>query len=198
MKCYFQHAVSLAAGDPTKLAALLQRTSHVPEEDVIRLLQQIQEVNTQWSDEEACLLWMELCDQKYRAILRNEKKVPDTVLFQTLCATIEAVRPKSILYRYRRLFLSHTHPLMLEDGGLEKLDRQKQQAVREIYQTMGITVVIQFGKAVDALAEVGRRLGQRISSAEFLKLLPAYRAGEEPIFYSNLVSAFLWQYRTEK
>ena len=191
---YFQHAVSLAADDPTKLAALLQRTSHVPEEDVIRLLQQIQEVSAQWSDEEACMLWMELCDQKYCAILRNEKKVPDTVLFQTLCATIEAVRPKSILYRYRRLFLSHTHPLMLEDDGWKKLDRQKQQAVQEIYQTMGVNTVIQFGKAVDALAEVGRRLGQSISSAEFLKLLPAYRAGEEPIFYPNLVSAFLYQH----
>lgn len=194
VKCYFQHAVSLAAGDPTKLAELLQRTSHVPEEDVILLLQQIQDAGSHWGDEEACALWMELCDQKYRAILHNEKKIPDTVLFQTLCATIEAVRPKSILYRHRRLFLSHMHPLMLEDRGLEKLDRQKQQAVQEIYQAMDITAVIQFGKAVDALAEVGRRLGQCISAAEFLKLLPAYRAGEESEFYSNLVSAFLYQH----
>ena len=194
VKHYFQHAVSLAAGDPTKLAALLQRTSHVPEEDVILLLQQIQDAGSHWGDEEACALWMELCDQKYRAILHNEKKIPDTVLFQTLCATIEAVRPKSILYRHRRLFLSHMHPLMLEDDGWEKLDRQKQRAVQEIYQAMDITAVIQFGKAVDALAEVGRRLGQCISAAEFLKLLPAYRAGEESEFYSNLVSAFLYQH----
>lgn len=194
VKCYFQHAVSLAAGDPTKLAALLQRTSHVPEEDVILLLQQIQDAGSRWGDEEACALWMELCDQKYRAILHNEKKIPDTVLFQTLCATIEAVRPKSILYRHRRLFLSHMHPLMLEDDGWEKLDRQKQRAVQEIYQAMDITAVIQFGKAVDALAEVGRRLGQCISAAEFFKLLPAYRAGEESEFYSNLVSAFLYQH----
>ena len=194
VKCYFQHAVSLAAGDPTKLAALLQRTSHVPEEDVILLLQQIQDAGSHWGDEEACALWMELCDQKYRAILHNEKKIPDTVLFQTLCATIEAVRPKSILYRHRRLFLSHMHPLMLEDDGWEKLDRQKQRAVQEIYQAMDITAVIQFGKAVDALAEVGRRLGQCISAAEFFKLLPAYRAGEEHEFYSNLVSAFLYQH----
>lgn len=194
VKCYFQHAVSLAAGDPTKLAELLQRTSHVPEEDVILLLQQIQDAGSHWGDEEACALWMELCDQKYRAILHNEKKIPDTVLFQTLCATIEAVRPKSILYRHRRLFLSHMHPLMLEDDGWEKLDRQKQRAVQEIYQAMDITAVIQFGKAVDALAEVGRRLGQCISAAEFFKLLPAYRAGEEHEFYSNLVSAFLYQH----
>ena len=194
VKHYFQHAVSLAAGDPTKLAALLQRTSHVPEEDVILLLQQIQDAGSHWGDEEACALWMELCDQKYRAILHNEKKIPDTVLFQTLCATIEAVRPKSILYRHRRLFLSHMHPLMLEDDGWEKLDRQKQRAVQEIYQAMDITAVIQFGKAVDALAEVGRRLGQCISAAEFFKLLPAYRAGEESEFYSNLVSAFLYQH----
>lgn len=194
VKHYFQHAVSLAAGDPTKLAALLQRTSHVPEEDVILLLQQIQDAGSHWGDEEACALWMELCDQKYRAILHNEKKIPDTVLFQTLCATIEAVRPKSILYRHRRLFLSHMHPLMLEDDGWEKLDRQKQRAVQEIYQAMDITAVIQFGKAVDALAEVGRRLGQCISAAEFFKLLPAYRAGEEHEFYSNLVSAFLYQH----
>lgn len=194
VKCYFQHAVSLAAGDPTKLAELLQRTSHVPEEDVILLLQQIQDAGSRWGDEEACALWMELCDQKYRAILHNEKKIPDTVLFQTLCATIEAVRPKSILYRHRRLFLSHMHPLMLEDDGWEKLDRQKQRAVQEIYQAMDITAVIQFGKAVDALAEVGRRLGQCISAAEFFKLLPAYRAGEESEFYSNLVSAFLYQH----
>lgn len=194
VKHYFQHAVSLAAGDPSKLAALLQRTSHVPEEDVILLLQQIQDAGSHWGDEEACALWMELCDQKYRAILHNEKKIPDTVLFQTLCATIEAVRPKSILYRHRRLFLSHMHPLMLEDDGWEKLDRQKQRAVQEIYQAMDITAVIQFGKAVDALAEVGRRLGQCISAAEFFKLLPAYRAGEESEFYSNLVSAFLYQH----
>ena len=194
VKCYFRHAVSLTADDPAKLAALLQRTAHVPEEDVILLLQQIQDAGSHWGDEEACALWMELCDQKYRAILHNEKKIPDTVLFQTLCATIEAVRPKSILYRHRRLFLSHMHPLMLEDDGWEKLDRQKQRAVQEIYQAMDITAVIQFGKAVDALAEVGRRLGQCISAAEFLKLLPAYRAGEEHEFYSNLVSAFLYQH----
>ena len=191
---YFRQAVSLAAGDSAKLAELLQRTTYVPEEDVMLLLQQIQKVSAHWTDEEDCTLWMELCDQKYHAILRNEKNVPDTVLFQTLCATIEAVCPKSILYRHRRLFLSHTHPLMLEEGGWEKLDRQKQLAVQEIFQTMGIHTVIQFGKAVDALAEVGKRLGKYISAAEFSEYLLAYRAGEEPAFYSNLVSEFLYQH----
>lgn len=191
---YFRQAVSMAAGDPAKLAALLQHTAYVPEEDVILLLQQIQEVSAHWTDEEECMLWMELCDQKYHAILRNENKIPDTKLFQTLCAAIEAVYPKSILYQHRRLFLSHMHPLMLEEGGWEELDRQKQLAVQEIYQTMGIHTVIQFGKAVDGLAEVGRRLGECISAAEFSEYLLEYRSGEELEFYSNSVSAFLYQH----
>ena len=74
---------------------------------------------------------------------------------------------------------------MLEDGGLEKLDRQKQQAVQEIYQTMGITAVIQFGKAVDALAEVGDGWDSASHPRSFLKLLPAYERERN-----------LWQHRT--
>ncbi len=50
--------------------------------------------------------------------------------------------------------------------------------------------VIEFGDSVNAVHEIGRRLGRTINTVEFSKIIPEYRTGNNAEFYSNLTRAF--------
>lgn len=193
-KSLFQHyiheAISLADNDSSRLAQLFEHTAFMTIDDIACLLNKICDASSEWSDEEQCAIWLKLCELKYRAILDNDGTSPTTEIFMQLCNTINIVHPKDILYQHRRLYLSHFNEFLLNKNGWEELDKNKQSAIEEIYREKGLNAVIAFGKNVNALYEVGARLGQILNTSEFMNTFTEYRTENDVVFYSNLIRAF--------
>ena len=187
---YIRQAISTAGSDSAKLAQLAEHTSYMKNDDISSLFGKICEAGPEWNDEEKCGIWIKLCDLKYRVILDNKGTLPDTDIFKELCATIDIICPQNIMYRHKRLYLSHFNEFLFDEKRWEELDQNKQNAVEEIYQTLGLNSVVEFGDSVNAGYEIGSRLGRAINTVEFSKIIPEYRTGNNAVFYSNLTRAF--------
>lgn len=155
------------------------------------LLKTIQTASLTWSDEEKNSVWLKLYEQKYKAIMQEDGNEPDTEAFVLLRQTIDKVCPQNIIFRYQRLYSTQFNEFVLEEDRWEVLDREKQHAIEEIYQSSGIDGVIEFGISVNAPEDVGKRLGSTLSLSELMATFPDYRTGNNPAFYSGLMKAFL-------
>lgn len=188
---YIERAISMAGNRSDRLIQLSCRTKYMAEGEQEALLKTIQTASLTWSDEEKNSVWLKLYEQKYKAILREDGNEPDTEAFALLCQTIDKVCPQNIIFRYRRLYSTQFNEFVLEEDRWEALDRKKQHAIEEIYQSSGIDGVIEFGISVNAPEDVGKRLGSTLSLSELVATFPDYRAGNNPAFYSGLMKAFL-------
>ena len=187
---YMQQAVAMAGTDPAKLAQLAKHTNYMRTEDIGSYLEIIRNVSADWDDREKYGVWVELCEWKDRVLFDNPDGIPNTPLYDTLCNTIDAICPEGIMYRYKRLYLSHSQGLRMD---WEDIERQKDEAVYEIYNTRGFSSVIEFGISVNALSDVANHLGQHISVEELKHTLPEYEKGEYAEFYSSLIKGFLYK-----
>jgi len=187
---YMQQAVSIAENDPVRLAKLVEHASYMSPDDLLPLFEIIRHTSQKWTDNEKGDAWIKLCDLKYRVIRQYENTPPESEAFKELCSTVDLVCPESIMQRHKRLFLSHFNEFRFDENGWEKHDQKKQDAVKEIYQTLGLHSIIEFGISVNALPDIGRYLGKIVDVNVFSKIIPEYRVGNYAIFYSSLVRAF--------
>lgn len=193
LQFYMRQAITMAGTDLAKLAQLSKHTDYMSVEDIDSYLETIRNSSADWSDSEKCSLWIELCELKCRTLSDNPGTIPDTPLYHALCSTIDSICPQSILYRHKRLYLSQFHEFHTDEGHWKELEQQKDNAVWEIYSTLGLDAVIEFSISVNALSDTAHRLGRRISVEELKRTLPEYEKGESTEFYSSLVKGFLYK-----
>ena len=190
---YIQQAIAMSDSNVEKLIQLTEHTEYMGAEDLIKYLDTVKSSSVMWKDEQKCDLWIKLCELKYETLHENPDLEIETPQYATLCETIESICPQSILYRHKRLYLSHLNEFVLGKEHWEELDTQKTTAVKEIYNNLGLPSVIDFGISVDALYDVGNRLGKCINIDELKTILLQYQEGNHIPFFSSLMRSFLYQ-----
>lgn len=188
---YTQQALEIAGTNATKLLPLIKRTSYMSKQEIMDLLERICTSCGLWSDNEKCSFWIELEDLHYRGVHENDEASVDSALYTRLCDTITAVTPRSALYRYKRLYVSRTYSLSLGENRWDKLEEERQSAVEEIYRSFGFSGAVEFGFSVNALPEIGRRIGKVLSAQEINDVIPQFLSESVPAFYSYLIRSFL-------
>ena len=187
---YVQQALSMAGTEPERMSRIAKNLQMLAPNDRKTFLAEIRSAAISWNDEEKHMLWSKLTDRKLRIILDNDNKEPSTPEYAELCTTIDAVRPGSILTRYKRLFKFHYDDYSDGENRWEKKERQKQEAVVEIYRTYGIQALMEFGESLNASYDVGYRLGQQLTTEELVSFLPMCKVAQQEVFCSNVINAF--------
>ena len=173
---YAEMAVSIASNDIDKLSQLVGDLNHLPKPSLDKLLEHL-------SSEEICnkrenqrfKLWTKLTE--FTAIHRHSSE-SKWALSDKILSKIEDVAakiaPENPFYLHRRLFSSHAFLLYEEsETGEERLNQDRQQAIKEIMADGGMDMVLQFAESVEFPWDVGRSLGT-IAQAETDKyILPA-------------------------
>ena len=187
---YIQQALAMVGTEKDRMQKLFENLSMQQAKELTELYDRIRSAASSWKEEEKAELWSKLTDWKYRLILHNDSKEPETPEFIELCNTIGVVQPESILLRYKRLFKFHYDELSGEENRWRKKEQRKQEAVAEIYQKHGIQALLEFGESINAAYDIGYRLGQQIDPNEMAQIVPMCKSGEHSTFFMNLVSAF--------
>lgn len=188
---YTQLAISMVGTNSDRLEQITEHIEYMCTDDILLLLDKMCLSSAIWEEDEKCSLWIKLCDIKYREIHNNQGIEPDTLLFKKLCETIECIHPNNIFFQHRRLYLSHFNEFLFDENRWEEMEMQKQRAVEEIYTTLGWNRVVEFGESIDALRDVGSRLGQYIRLEELSEIISEDRTGNRGIFVSCVVSTYL-------
>lgn len=187
---YVQQALSMAGTEPERMSRIAKDLLLLAPDDRKAFLAEVRTASISWNDEEKRELWSKLTDWKHRIILDNENKEPTMPEYEDLCTTIDAVRPVSILSRYKRLFKFHYDDLSDGENRWEKKERQKQEAVMEIYHTYGVQALMEFGESLNASYDIGYRLGQQITTEELAPILPMCKDVRHETFCANVINAF--------
>lgn len=187
---YIQQTLSMVGTSRERMKKVVEHLSALPSYSFKDFLEKIRSASVSWDDDEKSELWGKLTDWKYRIISNNDNQEPVTPEFDTLCRTIDSVRPENILSRYQRLFKFHYDKFSDGENRWEKKEQQKQEAVSEIYQRCGLSALVEFGISLNAEYDIGYRLGQLITTEEMSEILPMCKACDHEIFYANVIGAF--------
>lgn len=187
---YVQQALSMSGTEPERMSRIAKDLLLLTPDDRKAFLAEMRSASITWNDEDKRELWSKLSDWKYRIISDNGNQEPTTPEYIDLCATIDAVRPVSILSRYKRLFKFHYDDFSDGENRWEKKERQKQEAVMEIYHTYGLQALMEFGESLNAGYDIGYRLGQQIEAEELSAILPMCNDVQHEAFYANVINAF--------
>lgn len=191
---YIQYAIKLAGNQSERLTLLLDCVDFMNTDYLVLLIQRIIDSSIQWTAVEKCDMWISLSDIKYKTLMETDGVEPDSPQYEELCRAINVLNPDDIMFRYKRIFLSAYNEYLLDEEHWEKVDRVKQQAVRDIYVSLGIDAAIQFGISVDALAYVGNWIGEEITENEVILVIPKLQETRYAIFYNNLIGAYLFKH----
>ncbi len=187
---YAQQALSMVGTEPVRMSRMAKDLLLLAPNDRKTLFAEMRSVSISWNDEEKCELWSKLTDWKFRIISDNGNQEPTTPEYIDLCETIDAVRPVSILSRYKRLFKFHYDDFSGGENRWEKKERQKQEAVMEIFHTYGLQALVEFGESLNAGYDIGYRLGQQITAGELSDVLPMCKDVRHETFCANVTNAF--------
>ena len=187
---YVQQALSMTGTELERMSRIAKDLLLLAPNDRKAFFAEMRSASIYWNDEEKSELWSKLTDWKLRILSDNDNKEPTTPEYEDLCTTIDAVRPVSILSRYKRLFKFHYDDFSDGENRWEKRERQKQEAVLEIYHTYGVQALMEFGESLDASYDIEYRLGQQITTEELVAILPMCKVVRYETFCSNVISAF--------
>lgn len=194
---YAEMALDLAAYDPIRLGELVGHFDNLPKNSFDKLLSRLEskEVSS-LPEEDRQRLWNNLA--KFTS---KHRRFPDAkwALGDELISSIESVAekltPSNPQNLYKSLFTEREFDLYEERGNWEeqgnKLERRRQEAIRETMGTSGITSVVHLAEIVESPYRVGYSTGC-ISDAEVdKKLLPQYLASEDRRL-SSFIGGYIW------
>ena len=173
---YAEMVISMASNDIDKLAQLAGDLNHLPKPYLDKLLEHLSSEEICGKPEDQRLkLWTQLTEfaSNHRRFSGAEWALSDNTVSQI--ETVAAkLAPENPFYFYRILFSSRAFDLYEEsETGEERLNQNRQQAIKEILVDGGLDMVLQFAENVEAPWFVGHFLGV-IAQAEIdTRILPA-------------------------
>ncbi len=198
-QAYISMMFKMAEDDPKKLAEITGFLSHFNRDDFWQYLSIVQTKAPALKDEEKYNIWNELSDIKYRALLLNREKgeTLDESTMEVLETSIVASEPEDIRVKYKRLYLAHLDKYFIDRSvdyltNEKKKEFDKAEAVMEIYKNYGIDSVVDFGRAVHSSADIGFKLGQKLTLDEFNELIQKTEAGVLTVeFLAFILNGFI-------
>lgn len=188
-----ERAVSIAGCDTDKLGELIDHLADFPKPSFHELLETLASDSiTALLEEKRLHLWDKLVKFTSRHRRFSDAKWAwDDGLLAPIEAVAKELAPKNPLNRHRRLFSRGIwdHYTKSENWA-EQLDRNRQQAIKEILACGGVELVLRFAEIVEAPWDVGRSLGAIAQVENDRRLLPALLETENDklaLFANNYV-----------
>ena len=193
LQYYIDSALQLSIGSAERLAELSTHTGYMSDSMISDYLNQIITDAMDWSDEMKYPVWDRLCELRVRVILDNDHEKPDTELFLLLEQAIGATTPKEKWYLYLHLYTRNLDEYCLDDmpQKWELRDKDREKAVRDLYDSYGIESILSFGTHVNDLYDVGRKLGGILNNAQIIDVLDRYSKDTESVFYAAVLDAYI-------
>lgn len=162
---YADEAVSMAGYDVVKLNELIRHFDSLPESSFEKFLRQLSsESIARQPEDERLVLW----DNLLRFISR-QKRFPDakwsvgSEIIKRIEDIAQRLAPTNPLYLYRRWFTEKEYDLYSEnknwDAQRQQLEKNRQQAVKEILVYGGMNSIVQFSESVESPFILGSVLG---------------------------------------
>ena len=173
---YAEMAISMASNDIDKLTQLAGDLNHLPKPYLDKLLEHLSSEKICGKPEDQRLkLWTQLTEfaSNHRRFSGSEWALSDNIVSQI--ETVAAkLAPENPFYFYRILFSSRAFDLYEEsETGEERLNQNRQQAIKEILADGGLDMVLQFAENVEAPWFVGHFLGVTAQAEIDTRILPA-------------------------
>jgi hypothetical protein len=198
---YAELATEIAAGDPAKLAELVDRLATLPEPAHAKVLEHLaSETVLALPEEERLSLWQGLTDlvRKHRKFSQAQWALPADRL-KRIEQTAEHIAPTNERLRVRNLFSERDFDLYDENGNYEeqyrKLEETRVQAIEWMLRADGPAGVLAFAGEVDSPRKVGAALGARPSDQVDAFLLPAQLSVADSavsVFIKSFVASRHW------
>lgn len=175
---YTSEAVRLAGHNIKKLEELADYIDYFDETAIETYLTRISENLNDWTDEDRFSLWNKLYDLQYRIRLSQaDNKPPETKLYRMLCSTIASLTPQNRFVIYRRLYLANwdEYTLREDNDAWREKEQKKKEAILDIYNTKGLTAVLNFAEIVNNLYEIGYTLGKCIQTGNLPRIIQSMK-----------------------
>ncbi len=192
MQFYMHMALEMGFDSADRVLDLADGLRYFPAEQVDSFLEKLNSVRSQFTETELCRIWLKLCDVKYRLLLQYEGEVPETKNYQYLCETIESVKPQSKIEQHKRFYLLSFDENAVENkhSNWEKQEENKTKAIEELYSEFGLNSLIRFGQDVDALTDVGYRLGLSLNRKQMSDLIANIASDQQSEFAQHVIRGY--------
>ena len=197
IKAYAEIAVEMAREDLYRLTELVGNLDNLPEPSFDALLEHLNSNKiTKLLEAERLPIWTKLTDfaSKHRRYSDAKWALKEDVIARIEDAA-KALEPSSPEGLYRRLFSSREHDLYEKKGDWEeqrkKLEKKRQNAIKEIIEGCNLKGVIEFVDTVEAPNHVGHALGNVVSDEFDIDLMPEY-LGVESSKLKLFISSYVW------
>jgi len=194
---YADMVIEIAQADIDKLVALIEHLETLPQPAFEKLLEHLKsEEITGMPEDNRVLLWTKLVDLvgKHRKFVDAEWALePD--LIEKVDRVAECLAPQSPMNRYQRFFSGRDFNLYEEKGNWKeqrkKLEKHRQEAIREIIENNGLKAVIEFAESVESPWQVGLSLGFIVEERADSIILPEL-LGTKTGRLAQFASGFVW------
>ena len=162
---YANLAVNAAGQCPVRISTLIDCLGSLPKDAFDQLFQKIgSRPILDLPEEQRLLIWNHLTTfaHKHRRFSDAEWALPDELIIQVEQAAEQLV-PSNPFYLHQQLFSGNDYDLYEENGNWEEqrreFDKQRETAIKEIFEQYGVDGVIQFAESVSSPEQVGYALG---------------------------------------
>ncbi len=195
---YADLAVHAAAYDTARLSKLIDLFNNLPKPAFDQLIEVLESAEiSELPEEQRLMLWDHLT--KFTKKHRRYAKAK-WALSEDLIARIESVSenlaPTNPFYLYQHFFDDREYDLYDEIGDWEeqrkKLDKSREEAIKEILEQNGIDGVIQFAESVASPNQVGYALGVIADDVIEQTFMPDFLDTAENK-HKAFVSGFIWR-----
>jgi hypothetical protein len=195
---YAELAVTLAAGDVDKLVALIDQLPDLPKAAHEKILQHLASPAVTAIDEaKRGTIWEGLVDlvAKHRKYADAQWALPKEAV-DAIAHAADALVPKSLLFRHRRLFSERDFDLFEEKGDYEAqtraLDAQRTTVVADVFSVSGIAGVLELARHAASPAKVGEALGLAALPEADAAMMPALLTSVDTV-EQLVVRGFVWR-----
>lgn len=169
-------AIEAAENDCEKIASLVEVLEYMDEDALEKYLVQIEELAQHEEEDSLKTIWLRL-QNKIDRIQCTENAVLYPQL-ERIHFIIEKITPKNICLKYQELF---SRDKFFGDAdyiqSMNKIDKEKDQAIKEIFDKYSPKAVESFANAVHSKYEVAIKLGRNCSDKEISIIINAYHKG---------------------
>ena len=176
---YAGMAIELAKTCTEKLGELINHMSDLPNPALENLLEHMASKEIMaFPEADRVLIW-----EKLDGLVRRHRKFADArwAMPEGTISKIEIVAntlaPEAPVLKYRYLFNGRDADLFPDKGNYEEqrkhLDKVRQDAVQEIFDTGGVSAVLDFAQSVSMPGNVGYALGEIVSEDIETEILPS-------------------------
>lgn len=194
---YSELAVQASNMEVDRLGLLIDHFDHLPETAFNQLADVLSsEYITNLTDDKKSKLWSRLkkLTTRHRRFSEQKWALPDELLTR-LELLSDPLAPEDPMVLYQRLFSGRDFDFYEEVGNWqeqrEKLDRQRESAIRDIFSKEGIDGVIQFSESIMSSHQVGQALAAIEDNTIDSRVLPDFLDTENHK-HKALTGSFIW------